>query len=146
MPTEVDGVPMTIEPASDSAQSFLILWNDEQTARDLLQILGKTEADVDIVFSYSTPDVPQITLNAYRVIGADAEALKDGMAANYLAVVQSSGGVVTETTLGGKNVTVLSLANSPPGVGEHFYAVGDIVFNVSADPPEWVAKTLAVLP
>jgi hypothetical protein len=146
MPTEIAGHTMTIEPASDPVWSLLNLWNDEGIGRDLLDSLGKSEDDIDVVFSYTEADVPQIIVNAYRVAGADGEALKDGMVAEYLAMFEEHGAVITETTLGGKDVSVMSTENAPAGVGEHFYAVGDVVFSVSANPPEWVEDALQALP
>jgi hypothetical protein len=146
VPTDIAGHTMTIEPASDPVWSLLNLWSDEAIGRALLDSLGKSEDDIDVVFSYTEADVPQIIVNAYRVAGADGEALKDGMVAEYLAMFEEHGAVITETTLGGKDVSVMSTENAPAGVGEHFYAVGDVVFSVSANPPEWVEDALQALP
>src|SRR5688500_8972400 len=71
MPTVIAGNAMTIEPASDSANSFMILWNDEQVAQDLLSDLGASPSDIDIVFSYPTGNTGsnRISVDAYRVAG-----------------------------------------------------------------------------
>ena len=149
MPTEIAGNEMTIEPASDSARSFMILWNDEQVAQDLLDALGASSTDVDIVFSYPAGNTSpnQIYVDAYRVAGADGTALRDGMVENYRAVLEKETDVsVTEETVSGKEAVLLSLATAPPGQGHYFNSVGDIAFVVSGQPFEWVEDAFTQLP
>ena len=149
MPTEIAGNQMTIEPASDSAGSFMILWNDEVVAQTLLTVLGATPDDIDVVFSYPTGNTGsnRVSVDAYRVAGADAIALRDGMVANYRAYLGSQIDVsVTEETVSDKPVVRLAQADAPPGEGNYFYAVGDIVFVVSGTPFAWVEDAIAQLP
>lgn len=140
---------MTIEPASDSAGSFMILWNDEQVAQDLLDALAASSSDIDIVFSYPTGNTGpnRISVDAYRVAGADGIALRDGMVENYRAFLAEQTTVtVTEETVSGKEVVLLDLPGGPLGQGKYFYAVGDIVFVVTGVPFEWIEDALTQLP
>jgi hypothetical protein len=148
MPTEIGGHEMTIEPASDSANSFMILWNDETVAQTLLTLLGASPADIDVVFSYpagTTTD--RIFVDAYRVAGADAVALRDGMVENYRVYLGEFTEVtVTEVTVSGKEAVILLTPNTPAEQERHFYAVGDIVFVVQGDPFELVEEAFTLLP
>jgi hypothetical protein len=149
MPTEIAGNAMTIEPASDSASSFMILWNDEQVAQDLLFDLGASPSDIDIVFSYPTENTGSNTIyvDAYRVAGADGIALRDGMVANYRDYIGASTEVVvTNETVAGKQAVSFRVAEAPMEQGQFFYAVGDIVFVVSGTPFEWVEDAFSQLP
>lgn len=149
IPTEVAGNVMTIEPASNPARSFMILWNDEQVAQDLLDDLGASADDIDVVFSYPEGDVypNRIYVDAYRVAGADGIALRDGFVENYSNYYEQSTTVeVTDETIGGKQVKRLDFPEAPDGQEQYFYAVGDIVFVVSANPSEWLENALSQLP
>ncbi|MEP7158683.1 MAG: hypothetical protein ABI797_04595 [Chloroflexota bacterium] len=149
MPTEIAGNAMTIEPASDSANSFMILWNDEPIAQDLLFDLGASPSDIEIVFSYPADNTGsnRIYVDAYRVEGADGIALRDGMVENYRAFLEGSTEVsVTQETVSGKETVLLDLPQAPPGQGRYFYAVGDIVFIVQGIPLEWVEDAFSLLP
>ncbi len=143
IPTEVAGHAMTIERGGSS--NFLILWNDPKVARELLSRLGKSEGDVTIAYGYADVATPQaLHVDAYRVAGADGKALMAGMVERYLAMLD--GWKATSTTLGGKAVTILGPAGAAATAGQVYYAVGDIVFNVSASPGEWVTAALVLLP
>jgi hypothetical protein len=149
LPTEIAGNEMTIEPASDPERSFMILWNDEQIAQDLLDSLSAPDADIDVAYSYLTdskyPD--RVSVDAYRVVGADGVALRDGMAETYRQLLADQGDVqVTSQTVGGKDVAVLGVAGMAPDQAQYFYGVGDIVFVVSGSPFEWVEDALSQLP
>jgi hypothetical protein len=140
---------MTIEPASDSARSFMILWNDEKIAQDLLDSLGGSADGIDIVFSYpkgnTSPD--RVSVDAYRVAGADGTALRDGFVKNYSDFLKPyTTVVVTDETVGGKPVVLLDTPQTPDGQERYFYAVGDIVFVVSGTPVAWVEDALSQLP
>jgi hypothetical protein len=149
LPTEIAGNAMTIEPASDPARSFMILWNDEQVAEDLLDALGGSPDDIDVVFSYPEGDTfpDRVSVDAYRVAGADGTALRDGFVQNYRTFLEPYTTIsVTEETVGGKQVVLLEQPESPDPQGQYFYGVGDIVFVVSGTPTEWVEDALARLP
>jgi hypothetical protein len=127
----------------------MILWNDEQIAKDLLDTLGASSSDIDVVFSYLTGNAApkRVSVDAYRVAGADGTALRDGMVENYRAFLAPQTTVsVTDATVGGKQVRILDFPNAPAGQGQHFYSVGDIVFVVSGTPIEWVEDALSQLP
>ncbi|HUG47009.1 MAG TPA: hypothetical protein VMP67_01205 [Candidatus Limnocylindria bacterium] len=118
---------MTIEPASDPANSFMILWNDEQAAQDLLDALSASTSDIDVVFSYSSGNTfpNRVSVNAYRVADADGTALRDGMVENYRAIYGEITTVeVTQETVGGKPVPLLALSDAPPGQENYFYGIG----------------------
>jgi hypothetical protein len=148
MPTVVAGKTMTIEPATDSATSFMILWNDEAVAQTLLTALGASSDDIEVVFSYAQDAAPnQVRVNAYRVAGADAIALRDGFVENYRAYLAEFATVsVTEETVAGRQVVRLSIPGTPPAQDQYFYGVGDIVFEVDGTPFEWIEDAIAQLP
>lgn len=149
LPTEIAGNAMTIEPSSDPARSFMILWNDEQVAQNLLNTLGASSSDIDVVYSYvSGNTVPnRVSVDAYRVAGADGTALRDGMVENYRAYFEQQSPVsVTQETVAGKQVVLLEFPNAPAGQGQYFYSVGDTVFVVSGTPMAWVEDAFMQLP
>lgn len=149
LPREIAGNEMTIEPASDPANSFMILWNDAQTAQDLLDALGGSADDIDVVFSYAKGNTSpnRVSVDAYRVAGADGTALRDGFVQNYSDFFKLVTTVeVTDETVGGKRVVRLDMTETPDGQEQHFYSVGDTVFVVSGTPIEWVEDALSQLP
>jgi hypothetical protein len=144
LPEEIAGHTMTIQVGQPD--SFLGLWNDEAIAQDLLDDLGKTIDDVAIAWSYAedTTFPETIQINAYQVKGADGEALLRGITDNYLAAIPDW--AATEATVAGKDVVVLGPANAANTFPQYFYRVGDIVFNINGNPPEWVEEALTKLP
>ncbi len=151
IPTEIAGNAMTIEPASDPARSFEILWNDEQVAQDLLDSLDAASSEIDVVFSYPTGDTfpDRVSVDAYQVAGADGTALRDGMVEKYREYFETQANVdveITEEMVSGKEALLLTVPNAPPGEGSYYYSVGDTVFVVSGTPIEWVEDAFAQLP
>jgi hypothetical protein len=139
---------MTIEPALDSANSFMILWNDAAVAQTLLTAIGASSDDIEVVFSYAQVAAPNsVRVSAYRVAGADTVALRDGFVENYRAFLAQYATVsVTEETVADKQVVLLSIPGTPPGQDQYFYGVSDIVFVVDGTPFEWVEDAIAQLP
>jgi hypothetical protein len=149
LPKEIAGNEMTIEPATDSANSFMILWGDTQIAQGLLDALGGSADGIDVVFSYvkgnTSPN--RVSVDAYRVAGADGTALRDGMVENYTNFYEQVTPVeVTDETVGGKPVARLDMTETPDGQEQYFYPVGDTVFVVSGTPIEWVEDAFSQLP
>lgn len=46
----------------------------------------------------------------------------------------------------GGNVVAIGPAEDPESAAQYFYGVGDIVFNVTANPREWAVGALSKLP
>ena len=69
----------------------MILWNDEQVAQDLLDALSGSAEDIDVVFSYPEGNTSpnRVSVDAYRVAGADGAALRDGFIENYTTSTSS---------------------------------------------------------
>ncbi len=144
VPAEIAGKSLTIEPALDGGQSFLGLWNDEKMARKLLDSLGASPKDVEIVYGYGEVEAPkQLYVTAYRIPRVDGTALRDGMISNYQKVL---GWDATPATLGGKDVVAVHQSGSSPESGQIFYSVGNNVFMVSANPTDWAIEALGKLP
>ncbi len=87
IPAMIGGNTMIIE--AGRPEDFLGLWNNKQRAQALLASLGKSVSDVSIVNSYGKEATsPQgIFVYAYRVAGADGEALLQGMTKEYLRLL-----------------------------------------------------------
>jgi hypothetical protein len=143
IPADIAGNRMIIEIGTPD--SFLGLWNDPKRAQDLLRSLGKSVSDVSIANSYGDVVYPKVMyISAYRVAGADPDALLHGIVNEYLRMVPDF--AATPTVIGGKNTIVLLQPNAPTYARQIFYGFGDTVFLISANPVEWATEALTRLP
>jgi hypothetical protein len=146
IPTEIAGHPMRIEVYTSAGDNFLFMWQSEDVALKLLESLGKTKDDVTAAQG-NADDIKSpesLFVYAYRVAGADGQALRDGMVERYLALFD--GWDAPMRTMAGKSVAVMGPKGDEESAGQAFYAVGDIVFNITSNHPEWIEAAVALLP
>lgn len=146
IPTEIAGHPMRIEVYTSAGDNFLFMWQSKEVAVQLLESLGKTKNDVTAAQG-NADDIKSpesLFVYAYRVAGADGQAFRDGMVERYLALFDGWDAPIK--TVAGKSVAVMGPKGDEESAGQAFYAVGDIVFNITSNHPEWIEAAVALLP
>ncbi len=146
IPTEIAGHPMRIEVYTSAGDNFLFMWQSQEVAIQLLESLGKTKEDVTAAQGTASGiEYPEtLFVYAYRVAGADGQAFRDGMVERYLALFD--GWDAPTKTMAGKTVAVMGPKGNEESAGQAFYAVGDIVFHITSNHPEWIEAAVAALP
>ena len=95
----------------------------------VLTALGKSPDDVTIVQGQgSSPDGSEImVVQAFRVAGADAAALMNGM----LEFSKVTDDVASPITIGGKEFIVQGHPDTQPQYKTYYYGYGDTVFKLN---------------
>ena len=141
LPSEVSGTPMA--HYSISFAELLADSTDRASIDAFLQGMGKSEADGSFAVALDPTNTLGGGIYAFKVTGADAATLLAGI----VAVERSDMGADVTTqqaTVGGKNVTVLSVGNGVNDT-EWIYGRGDIVFVVHAPDEAHAAAFLQAL-
>ncbi len=116
---------------------------------DILAKLGKTAADVSetaAAFDHPALSWPAaIDVNATRVRGEDAQALRDGWLAWRQGQNLGPAWSFTVMTVNGKTVIATIPAATGQPVG-YAYALGDVMFEVSGPVPDLLGPALDALP
>ncbi len=115
---------------SQSLSALLDAGGDRAGIDAFLQSIGKTEADGSYAAAFDPTNAMGGGIFAFKISGADGPALLAGITA--LEQSELGQGVTTEpATVGGKNVTVVSVGTGPNDT-EWIYGRGDVVFVVHA--------------
>jgi hypothetical protein len=133
VPATINDVPVTvaqIDPAS------LIGSNDALHLQPVLQAVGKTPADVEVVAGGGGAGSNSVIIQAVRIGGTDASALTAQLQGALSGLPNSP---VEPATVGGKDA--LSL-----GSDRYVYVSDDVIFFVSASNDEMAQATLEALP
>jgi ABC-type phosphate transport system substrate-binding protein len=133
VPATINDVPVTvaqIDPAS------LIGSEDALHLQPVLQALGKTPADIEVIAGGGGAGSHSVIIQAVRIGGTDASASTTQLQGALSGLPNSP---VEPAMVGGKDV--LSL-----GGDRYVYVSDDVVFFVSASNDEMAQATLEVLP
>ena len=133
VPETINDVPVTVSQVDPT--SFLGT-NDLLHLQPVLQALGKTPADVEVIAGGGGAGTNSVIIQAVRIGGTDASALATQLQGVLSALPNSS---VESSTVGGKDV--LSL-----GGDRYVYVSNDVVFFISASNDEMAQATLEALP
>ena len=133
VPETINDVPVTVSQVDPT--SFLGT-NDLLHLQPVLQALGKTPADVEVIAGGGGAGTNSVIIQAVRINGTDASALTPQLQTVLAALPNSS---VESATVGGKDV--LSL-----GGDRYVYVSNDVLFFVSASNDEMAQATLEALP
>lgn len=128
LPTQVSGTAMT--HYSIGFAELLADSTDRASIDAFLQGMGKSEADGSFAAALDPTNTLGGGIFAFKVNGADAALLLGGI----VEVEKSdlgAGATTTQATVGGKNVTVLSIGSGVNDT-EWIYGRGDVVFVVHA--------------
>lgn len=133
VPETINEVPVTVSQV-DPASFFGT--NDLLHLQPVLQALGKTPADVEVIAGGGGAGTNSVIIQAVRIGGIDASALTTQLQTVLAALPNAA---VESTTVGGKEV--LSL-----GGDRYVYVANDVAFFVSASNDEMAQATLEALP
>lgn len=133
VPETINDVPVTVSQVDPA--SFLGT-NDLLHLQPVLQALGKTPADVEVIAGGGGAGTNSVIIQAVRINGTDASALTQQLQGVLSALPNSR---VESATVNGKEV--LSL-----GGDRYVYASNDVVFFISASNDDMAQATLEALP
>ena len=166
LPTSVSGKPLTVESvradgfkdANGAHQLGLrcrwyinrgLRCRDQKELADAVAAVGKAPGDVTIAVAYNeTPD-QEVEVQATRVAGADANALRDAVLKILGDDASKGGGQLNAAagTVGGKNVVVITYSSPYPlGLRRWLYASGDTLFDVRRAYDNEATEILQALP
>jgi hypothetical protein len=142
VPTEVGGI--TLAQESIDTDQFIDAY---PAFSALLGAVGKAPADVSIVQAQgSNPQTSEImTVQAFRVAGADATALMDAM----LDFWKVTNDVATPLTIAGKPVIQLGSPETDDQYKTYYYGYGDVIFRLGYNGDnfdEQMAALVSALP
>ena len=142
LPAEVSGTAMQRSSATFAA---LLASGGDRTAIDaFLQGIGKSESDGTFAAAFDPTNTIGGGIFVFRIAGVDAGVLLPAI----VSVEQSdlgTGATVRQATVGGQNVTVVSVGN---GVNDTEWVIGrdDVVFVIHASDEAHAATFIQALP
>jgi len=142
LPDNINGTPLV--RYSLTLEQLFEQGGDEETITAFLTTLGKTPADGSYAGAHDPSGVVGGGINAFKVAGADATLLLAGITELEKSDLGESA-TTTQATVGGKNVTVLSVGSEVNDT-VWLYGYGDVVFVVHAANEAEPAAYLATLP
>ncbi len=145
LPTRLGTIDL--ETRSLTGDDFYALGTTQTRAQldGMLANLDKTVADLTVADAYDPSGVAVLEVGAFRVAGAKPARLLS----EWVAVTQASkpGKIsVTNTTVGGRPVTMLVDSTIDVGPTTYAFAVGDTIFLVRAADPKLSTEAIGKLP
>jgi hypothetical protein len=143
LPNAINGVPLV--KYSFKGATFLESGADnQQDLVDFLTSLGKSPNDLSVAFAGDANGQLDVQLGAFRVAGADSNALL----AAFVAATQkeSPQDTVSQGNVGGKNVTQIVDPSDTTSGTIYIYANGDTLFYVSSPDATLAASALQAMP
>jgi hypothetical protein len=148
-PDDIGGQPLSVR--STTGEGILGLLPDLDPGRigALLGQYGKTFEDASAAFAFAfisgedPDDLGIISIAGLRVAAVPADQLVTGF--TDIVTADAPGAEVTETTIAGKDVTVVSDPAEDPDSAVMLYGTDDVVF-VMSGTPEHVEEALSELP
>ena len=141
LPKEIAGTPFVVETSiatdalGEDAGSKAVIAG--------LRELGKTPEDLELAQAYDETGTVDLVLFAFRLPGADPEALRSLVLDSWL--VASAEGVTTEEIeLGGKTVTHVDYGDELSDA--YLYSVGDVAVIIQTGTQELAAAAAEALP
>ena len=141
LPKEIAGTPFVVE--TSIATDVL---GDDAGSRALtagLRQLGKTTDDLEVAQAYDPNGTVDLVLFAFRLPGADTEALRSLVLDTWL-VAGAEGVTTEEVELGGKTVTHVDYGDDLPGA--YLYTVGDVAVIIQTGSEDLAAEAAEALP
>jgi hypothetical protein len=117
---------------------------DRASIDAFLHAIGKSEADGSIASAFDPTNTLKGSIIAYKVSGADTAALLNGIGSLEQSDL-GAGATKKQSTVGGKNVTVVSVGTGVNDT-EWLYARNDAIFVVHAADQAHAAAFLQALP
>jgi hypothetical protein len=141
LPAEVDGIAM--QRSSYKLSEMLDAGGDRATIDAFLTSIGKSEADGSSATAADPTNKMGGGILALKVNGADPAVLLPAIVSLEKADL-GAGATTREATVGGKNVTVVSIGSGVNDT-EWIYGRGDVVFVVHASDEALATKFLQAL-
>jgi hypothetical protein len=143
LPSTINGVTLT--KYSFKGGDFLEAGaSNSQDLLDLLTALGKTPNDLSVAFAGDPAGNLDVQIGAFRVAGADSNALLAGFIAS--ANKETPEEAVSQGNVGGKNVTQITDPTDPTTGTVYVYANGDTLFYVESSDASLAGAALQALP
>lgn len=146
IPADIAGNPVVIDRPADPWSNFIQATSPE-SAEDILDRFGVSSTDFSMVAGVADDvDSPNVVfINVLRLAGVDGNALIGEMVPAILESITWM--EATTGTVAGKHVTILAPSDpTDESSPQYFWAVGDVVFNVTGSPDEWVEEAMSKLP
>ena len=141
LPKEIAGTPFVVE--TSIATDVL---GDDAGSKALtagLGELGKTPDDLEVAQAYDPNGTIDLVLFAFRLPGADPEALRSLVLDTWL-VAGAEGVTTEEVELGGKTLTHVDYGEEVPGA--YLYSVGDVAVIIQTGSEDLAAEAAEALP
>ena len=141
LPTEIGGTPYIVESFT-GADAF---GNDagSRAVTAGLRALGKSPADLELAEAYDQNESLDLYLFAFRLPGADPEALQS-LVLNSWLVADAEGVTTEQVELGGKAMTHVDYGDDSPGA--YVYSSGDTAIIIHSGSPDLAAAAAEALP
>jgi hypothetical protein len=141
LPKEIGGTPYVV-----STYIATDVFGDDAGSRAVtagLRELGKTPADLELAEAYDQNQAVDLYLFAFRLPGADPEALRSLVLDSWL-VAGAEGVTTEEVELGGKTLTHVEYGDEFPEA--YLYSVGDVAVILHTGSEELAADAAEALP
>jgi hypothetical protein len=143
LPNAINGVTLT-KYSWKGADFFAADNASSQHLQDLLNALGKAPADLSIAFASDPTGRLGVTVGAFKVTGADGNALL----AEFLNAARRDAPSVTFTqaSVGGRNVTQITDPTDMAKATVYAFTAGDVLFDVQSTDQALAAAALQAIP
>jgi hypothetical protein len=143
LPNTINGVTLT----KYSFKGSTFLGSGASNSKDLIDLLtslGKTPDDMSVAFAADPTGDLDLQVGAFKVAGADSNALLAAFVAASKSTTPTD--QVTQTNVGGKNVTqIVDPADTTTGA-IYVYANGDVLYYVLSPDPALAGAAIQALP
>jgi hypothetical protein len=141
LPTEIGGTPFIVQSFTGTDAFGNDAGSRAVTAG--LRALGKSPADLELAEAYDQNESLDLYLFAFRLPGADPEALRTLVLDSWL-VADAEGVTSEEVQLGGKTVTHVDYGDDFQDA--YVYSLGDTAVIIQSGTPELAAAAAEALP
>jgi hypothetical protein len=141
LPTDIGGTPFIVETFT-GADAF---GNDagSRAVTAGLRTLGKSPADLELAEVYDENQAVDLYLFAFRLPGADPEALRSLVLDSWL-VADAEGVTTEEVELGGKTMTHVDYGDDFPDA--YLYSLGDVAIIIHSGSEQLAEAAAEALP
>jgi hypothetical protein len=140
LPATWEGTPMSVESSTGEVVLIEDAWS--QVFRTFLEDSRKTPADLLVARSYDASGTLQMSVSAFKIDGIAGDKVLETVVGAWKAEDEDL--VVSEVTLGGKNVTRGVFASTD--VNSYWYEHEDVVFDVETSDEALAGAVIETLP
>jgi hypothetical protein len=143
LPNAINGVTLT-KYSWKGADFFAADNSNSHNLQDLLNALGKAPADLSIAFASDPTGRLGVTIGAFKVTGADGNALL----AEFLKAASrdAPSDTFTQASVGGRNVTQITDPTDTARATVYVFTTGDVLFDVQSTDQVLAAAALQAIP